>query len=435
MQIYTERVDDSVDINKLTSPDMNDIYFKQIKVKDSASDITGCGRYLSGWDGWWITYTDLKPHWGTIGDKKLTFRKNLTITDSIKDAWFCITADKNYKLYINGQFVAEDEDYQSSEVYQISSYLKKANNTLEIVAENGKLPIDRGHNKTPTALLVQGKIQLNNGKIVKIVSDGTWQVTNETGIWTKAFEFASPPLGPWGKIECKKQPVRFPANIWYRQALPPGAIGITPPVIKGDYQIYVNNQQLKSNPGQEQILFEASSNKSNVLLIKVTVKDYSDGLIEPVTVLCKPAEVKLDLWENYSLDWYSGRCVYSKKFDLPNEYVNTDTKLVLNLGQVKYCAEVWINDKLVTSQIWPPFEIEVQDYVKPGKNTISIIAANLMTNQEKWNVFDESLNTARARWTHELTILRRPEVLESGLLGPVKISPLKNISLEIPISD
>ncbi len=420
MDFYPERVADSVTMKDLLGDDCEDVYWKQVKIKDSRNTTTGCGRYLSCWDGWWITYTDFKPHWGTVGGRQIKFRKKITIDDAIKGAALNITADKKYKLYINNKIIGEDDDWGNAEIYEIAKYLKTGENLFEISVK------DAG------GLLLQADIVLENGRDIKLVSDGTWEVSNEGGIWGKAFEYVNPPLGPWGNIELKKQPLSFPVDVWYRQELPAGAVGMTAPLIKGDFQIFVNGRTVESVRGQERIVFKKLLNsKKNILLVKVNVKDYSEGIIEPISVICEPAKVELDLWEDYGLDWYSGRCVYSKEFVVADEYLAGDTKLVLDLGQVNYFVEVWVNDKLVGYKIWPPYEFEIQDFVKPGGNSISLVVANLITNEMMWNLFDESLTVPRARWVQDLGILREPEKLASGVVGPVKIVPFKVRKIEI----
>ena len=424
MEFYPARTVNPIKMEELLLPESENIYWKQIKIKDTWSKVAGCGRYLSCWDGWWITYSDLKPHWGTLGGNEIKFRKKVIINDAVKNAQLSITADRKYKLSINGKIVGEDDDWRIPETYNIASYLKTGENLFEVLVK------DAG------ALLLQAEIALANDRNIKVVSNRTWEVSSKGGIWGKAFEYVNPPLGPWGNIELKKEPLPFPVNVWYRRELPAGAIGMTAPVIKGDCRIFVNGQTVKLKRGQERTIFRKLLNdEKNILLVKVNVKDYSEGIIEPITIICEPLKVTLDLWENYGLDWYSGRCLYSKEFVITDEYLAPDTKLVLNLGEVKYFVEVWINNKLVSNKIWPPFQVEIQDYLKADENTINLVIANLIANEMKWNIFDESLTTLRARWVQDLGISREPDRLSSGILGPVKIIPFKKTSFEITILD
>jgi len=69
--------------------------------------------------------------------------------------------------------------------------------------------------------------------------------------------------------------------------------------------------------------------------------------------------------------------------------------------------------------------------VKAGNNTLTIVVANLIANEMKWSIFDETLTSRRARRVHDLSLLREPDKLVSGLAGPVRIVPLKKRWLRI----
>jgi len=419
MQFAADRSGRLATIEQLLSTDEDDIRFKQIKIKDGWNTTAGCGRYLSSWDGWWITYVDLKPHWGRVAGDRIRFRKKFNLDKTVKGAWLGLTAEKKYELFVNGKEVGKDDNYLTAETYQVTSYLKKGENLIEVLVTGGGV------------LLAQGRVTLKDGSSVNIVSDDTWEAARD-GVWSQAFEYVNPPLGPWGNVELEKQPVKFPVTLWYRQELPKGAVAMDIPLIRGDYEVYVNGSAISSGPGRQRIDFKhLLGGGKNILTIKVAAQDSSGGLIVPVTLICEPTEVELKLWADYGLDWYSGRCLYWREFVLPKEYLDSGTKLILNLGYIQHFAEIWVNDKLVETRIWQPYEVEIQDFVKPGSNKLTIVAANLVTNKMKWNIFDQMLVDRRARWGHDLHLLRDPSVLDSGLLGPVRIEPVKKPKVAI----
>jgi len=106
-------------------------------------------------------------------------KKTFLITD-FNSAMIRITADSRYRLLINNAWVndgparAWPEHYQYDEI-DISSYLKKGDNEIEVVAKyNGvgdfqRVPLQAG-------LLVQLDVLLKSGKTKQIVSDKSWQV-------------------------------------------------------------------------------------------------------------------------------------------------------------------------------------------------------------------------------------------------------------------
>ena len=107
--------------------------------------------------------------------------------------------------------------------------------------------------------------------------------------------------------------------------------------------------------------------------------------------------------------------------DIPADFLQKGNRLMLNLGQVNYFAEIWVNGKLAKVCPWAPFETDITQFARPGSNTVSVVVANLLANRATWNILDGNLNSREARWWHNGTILREKEKLISGLLGPVTI--------------
>ena len=136
-------------------------------------------------------------------------------------------------------------------------------------------------------------------------------------------------------------------------------------------------------------------------------------------------------WKNLNIDWYSGRGVYQKNMNIPADYLNTDTRLFIDLGEVNYAAEVWVNDKLVSFHPWAPFKTEITNDVSEGQNEITIVVANLLVNRARWNILDENIDNSYARWWHDGTIMREPDKLTSGLIGPVKVLPFTPVKVRI----
>ncbi len=100
------------------------------------------------------------------------------------------------------------------------------------------------------------------------------------------------------------------------------------------------------------------------------------------------------------------------------------------MGEVRYCAEIWVNDELVTYRPWPPFSADITSYVRVGKNKVSIVVANLLANRRQWDIYDQNLTDLRSRFNHEGAVLRESDCLKSGLLGPVQIVPYYHETLE-----
>ena len=82
-------------------------------------------------------------------------------------------------------------------------------------------------------------------------------------------------------------------------------------------------------------------------------------------------------------------------------------RVILDLGEVKESAELWVNARRVGAQIWPPYSFDITRYVVAGRNDVRVIASNLLSNHMFWA---------------EAGRRDKPgQVSPSGLLGPVRI--------------
>ncbi len=94
---------------------------------------------------------------------------------------------------------------------------------------------------------------------------------------------------------------------------------------------------------------------------------------------------------------------------------------MLDLGTVKEIAEVSINGKPVGGILWkPPFQADVTSALKPGSNHIEVKVTNLWPNRI---IGDRQPNaTKKYAWLDYKPFRADTPLLESGLLGPVKLS-------------
>jgi len=86
----------------------------------------------------------------------------------------------------------------------------------------------------------------------------------------------------------------------------------------------------------------------------------------------------LTLWSEWkSLDKkFTGFVDYAKTIECNN--VSKD--MILSLGTVCNMAEVWINGKHAGAKLWPPYEFDVGELLKTGKNIIKVRVGNLTGN-------------------------------------------------------
>jgi hypothetical protein len=94
----------------------------------------------------------------------------------------------------------------------------------------------------------------------------------------------------------------------------------------------------------------------------------------PMVFAPREAEVELRSWVEMGLGHYAGTGVYEKTFELGA--VEGGERLVLDLGAVGLAAEVWLNGRRVGEVGWRPYEMEITDYVRNGRNDLKILVTN-----------------------------------------------------------
>ncbi|MCJ8165957.1 glycoside hydrolase [Pontibacter sp. E15-1] len=122
---------------------------------------------------------------------------------------------------------------------------------------------------------------------------------------------------------------------------------------------------------------------------------------------------------------FSGTGTYTVTFNMP---AKINGEYVLDLGEVRESARVWLNGQEVGTLWGIPFRARVGQYLKPGKNTLRVEVANLMANR----IRDMDQKKIEWRKYHEINFVNidyKPfdasvwQPMLSGLLGPVTLTP------------
>ena len=151
-----------------------------------------------------------------------------------------------------------------------------------------------------------------------------------------------------------------------------------------------------------------------------------------------------------AIQHFSGTATYKKDFFLSKENLQLNKSLTLDLGSVSVIAEIIINGKKADLLWKSPFRVNIDDFVKEGKNTLEIKVTNLWSNRlisdeklpldyprqkERAKPLPEWLLNKTERKTKRTTFVswnhyqKNDDLLTSGLLGPVKIIISKSIKL------
>lgn len=117
---------------------------------------------------------------------------------------------------------------------------------------------------------------------------------------------------------------------------------------------------------------------------------------------------------------FSGTATYTNTFNI--DKIEPGSEYILDLGKVDMAASVSINGQQI-GKLWaPPYRIDLKDFIKPGKNILSVEVTSTWFNRL---VFDAGQSdNKRKTWT-----IAGPgkdaSLRVSGLLGPVKLDVQK----------
>lgn len=131
---------------------------------------------------------------------------------------------------------------------------------------------------------------------------------------------------------------------------------------------------------------------------------------------------------NEGIKYFSGTASYKNSFFITKESLDNKNLIRIDLGEVLDVAEVIINGKSVGILWTSPFSIDIQDYVKPGKNSLEIKITNMWINRLTGDMYLPA--DKKFCKTNQPDIVKdRSQIGEetyrvqrAGLLGPVIIT-------------
>jgi len=381
-----------------------DRLWHRIKITDSLNPSKGVARYLSRWDAPWITrYFYERNHPGELAGPDLKFSSEWDVSFEPESARIELVVDGLADCSWNGKTVATNVDPLKPITLR----------DLAVVRGKNRLVVDV---KGAGYLLAQGAV-LGRGASLPIRSSRDWTVSAPGRPPLPAYEFAFPPFGIWGepKSDASREPL--PATAWYRLRVPPGATSLDSPRVRGASEMSLDDRRLDAVG--RRVGLPKNVRDSSWLQLKVALAQPEDGLQAPLVFHCSRQRVALGDWRKLGLDWYSGRCVYRTEFTLPADFLGK--QLTLELGELCYTGEVWLNGRLAGTLAWPPYRLDVTRAARAGSNQLVVVVANLLANRMRWDIFDAAVSQPVNRWWHDGNILRESGKLVSGLLGPVRV--------------
>jgi hypothetical protein len=206
------------------------------------------------------------------------------------------------------------------------------------------------------------------------------------------------------------------------------------------FVVFYDSPELKSYKEKEELDFPEA---------QILMKLEGPWKVAFDTSMGGPELVEFDTLIDWSLrketgiKYYSGSAVYSKTFIIPG-YADSlkNSDILLNLGTVRNIASVKLNNKDM-GVIWTaPWSINISDAIRHGKNHLEITVINLWINRligdeseswdgivdgkwPEWYLTDSSRPSKRYTFTTHRYYKMGDPLVESGLIGPVRIEILK----------
>ena len=119
---------------------------------------------------------------------------------------------------------------------------------------------------------------------------------------------------------------------------------------------------------------------------------------------------------------FSGIVTYRTMFQCPASVAKSGAAVWLDLGQVVEVCEVRLNGKLLGTAWHPPYRFRLAGILRSGENQLEIRVANLWQNRLIGDaLLPRAQRVSRMFPESQYDLLRSKGLLESGLLGPVRI--------------
>jgi hypothetical protein len=314
------------------------------------------------------------------------FRRTFDIPPAarIRRASMAITADDRFELWVNGQKLGAQDSWEAVATFDLAHVLVPGKNAIVVRAVN---------RKGPAGLLVGMPIVLADGNTRLIQSDTEWTCTDKN------------PTGQWRSIEYDDSEWVKAASTFNYGEGPWGA------------------RFVEFSLGSREWVAPGYGDSSWHPAVSLGVPPVEPWLDVPVDLLAG-TQKPLESWLDWGLDQFSGYADYSTTFT--RDGTVTD-RLMLDLGKVKYMAEVWVNDRNVGARLWAPFEFDITSAVRPGVNKLRVRVGNLVVNEMAQFAHKRNEGSPRPR--------TRPkeDAYDAGLFGPVRVREARRVPVISPL--
>jgi len=347
-------------------------------------------------------------------DTKRYYRYEFDLTEIPKGAIVNINGDNGVKVWVNGESIVPGKNAQSWAVFDthpINSLLREGKNIIAVEESN-----HAGYGW----MVFQGLIHFSNGEEMDLVSNLDWKESEKEFPNWQSFKFddsswKSPTLADESVASFNFLRMRPPnkilfskSSVWWRIDVVPNAKYLVLPGLSDKAEIWIDGEEVNTH-NNKIILTE------NAEVVVIKNGEDASGLSEPATFYCSgSSETKLISWLDMGLRRFTGFIDYETSFDIPSD----KSSVTIDLGKVRYMAEVWLNDEKIGERLWAPFTFSAET-AKPGENKLRVRVGNLMANEMGGK--DDLGELRHWGWQNP-----PDSSFEAGLFGPVNINLIES---------
>ncbi|MBE6821472.1 MAG: hypothetical protein E7516_10555 [Ruminococcaceae bacterium] len=157
--------------------------------------------------------------------------------------------------------------------------------------------------------------------------------------------------------------------------------------------------------------------RNDFLFRKETELICNENGFENITHSEKAIPVKLDDWSYLIGSAYSGSGVYETTFMLPDDKAGKEGEI--NLGDVRFAASVYLNDRLLGTSLMPPYSLKIPAGLLDKENKLKIVVTNTSANWYMHTDYFDKWNTEELSPYFEGEKNSAKDSVSGGLYGPV----------------
>jgi hypothetical protein len=214
-------------------------------------------------------------------------------------------------------------------------------------------------------------------------------------------------IGAWEmQLPQEREKEDYPVTLMYRTSFEIGKLpGSTSLIIDGfsgiGHKLYINGtyvtdkgKRSKLDAEMKEIDIRQFLNEGkNHIAVELTANRRTDGILDLLKIMGdfslqqtkngykiieKIRELKIGTWTTQGYPFYSGTGIYETEIDIPKKYL--DGKLFLKAECGEDVLEVVINGKDEIIIPWHPYKADITNYIKEGRNKITLKITNTLIN-------------------------------------------------------